>query len=68
MAAKLKVKEAFLKSTVHFRSGNKMVKIRRLGEATQDQLEKLSKIGHPGVIKETAAAGSKAKGKAGSSS
>jgi len=60
----LKVASKFEKSTVHYRKGSKMVKIRKLGDATQAQLEELVKLGHPGVIKEKAAA----KGKAGPSS
>ena len=56
MGDKLTVIAKFVDSMVHYRKGAKMVKIEKMGDATQAQLEELQKLGHPGVIKEAAKA------------
>ena len=38
-------------SVAYKRKGGDMVRIPKLGDATQDQLEELARIKHPGVIK-----------------
>ncbi len=42
-------------STVSYRRGTAMVCIRKLEDATPEQLKELAEMGHPGVVKYTKA-------------